>query len=112
MVAGHVGKLIDFFLGHVNRLAPRTKLFTDLRRERRHVVKLYCLHRRSSLVVRSSELTLGSSRPWFHSATDADALQRCAFKKEHRFALREYPGQAPSILLHQLPLRMMEGDVV
>jgi hypothetical protein len=52
MVAGHVGELIDFFLGDMNRFAPRTKLFADLRGECRHVVKFYCLHRSYSPMFR------------------------------------------------------------
>jgi len=31
-------------------------------------------------------------------------------KKEHRFALREYSGQAPILRLQQLPLRMTERE--
>src|ERR1700687_3681360 len=55
MVAGHVGELIYFLLGDVNRLAPRTKLFADLRGERRHIVKFDYLHRRCSPMFRLPE---------------------------------------------------------
>src|SRR5260370_13167045 len=64
MVAGHVGELIYFFLADVNRFAPRTEFFADLRRERRHIVKLYRLHRISSpgfRVTRTRRQSLDSS---------------------------------------------------
>src|SRR5208283_712510 len=48
-VAGHLGKLIDFFLRHVDRLAPRTEFLADLRRQRRNIVELDRLHMCSPL---------------------------------------------------------------
>ena len=44
MVAGDIGELIDFFLGDVNRLAPRAELLADFRAERGNIVKLDRLH--------------------------------------------------------------------
>src|SRR5580700_12185931 len=74
MVAGHVGELIDFFLRHLNRLAPRPELLADFFGERRYIVKLDRLHRHSSLLIfdcnAKPEGFHGSSRLGFRNATE------------------------------------------
>src|ERR1700722_4007351 len=80
MVAGHVGELIDFFLRHVNRLAPRAELLADLFGERRYIVKFDRLHRRSSLLFLdcnpNPEGFHGSSRLGFRNATKRNTGRR------------------------------------